>query len=279
MQFSRNPLSSFRLPGQRTGKFKVWPVLIFALVMIYYYQSSQQTVPYSGRTQLVAVSEQQIAPLAYSSYQQILSESKVINSGPELEMVRRVANRIIAVSDRDDLEWEVNLIESDQANAFALPGGKIAVYSGLLALAENESGLAAVIGHEVAHVIARHGAERMTQEKFVQLGTMAVGMSVGEMSNDQQRMVLGALGIGAQFGLQLPFSRKHESEADYIGLVFLAKACFDPAEAPKLWERMGKVKSSQPTEFLSTHPATDTRIRQLNNWQAEALKIKAENCQ
>ncbi len=282
MAYSQNPLSNFnfRLPGGRggNGKFKIWPLLIFAVVMVYYYKSSQEVVPFSGRTQLVAVSEEEIKPLAFSSYQRILAQSKIINSGKDLEFVRNVAQKIITVTGRDDLEWELNLIESEEANAFALPGGKIAVYSGLLPIAKNESGLATVIGHEVAHVIARHGAERMTHEKFVQLGTMAVGMSVGDMDYDQQRMIMGALGLGSQFGLQLPFSRKHESEADYIGLILLAKACLDPAEAPRLWERMGQAKTNQPAEFLSTHPATETRIRKLVGWQEEAMKVRAENC-
>src|SRR5690606_26436710 len=165
-------------------------------------------------------------------------------------------------------KWEYSVIRSDQANAFALPGGKVAIYTGILPVAENADGLAVIMGHEVAHAIARHGAERMAQQQLLQWGQLAVGMAAGELDAGTQRMIMGAFGLGAQYGAILPFSRKHESEADYIGLLYVARACFDPREAPKLWQRMAKAASGsgQPAEFMSTHPSPDTRIRQFEEW-------------
>jgi predicted Zn-dependent protease len=176
-------------------------------------------------------------------------------------------------------EWEFNVIDSPQANAFALPGGKTAVYTGLLPIAENHNGLAIVMGHEIAHAIARHGAERMAHQKLVQIGTLAASVAVGDMDVDTQRMVMGALGVGTQYGVLLPFSRDHESEADYMGLLFVARACFDPTEAPKLWQRMGEMSQGrQPAEFMSTHPNHATRIKQFQEWMPDALALRQQYC-
>ncbi|MBM3768574.1 MAG: M48 family metallopeptidase, partial [Acidobacteria bacterium] len=171
------------------------------------------------------------------------------------------------------------LIDSPQVNAFCLPGGKVAVYSGIMPVAKNVNGLAVIMGHEIAHAIARHGAERMAQQKLMQIGQMAVGVSVSDMDINQQRAIMGALGLGAQFGIMLPFSRDHESEADYMGLIYVARACFDPTEAPKLWERMGQASGGRGTaEFMSTHPSHATRIKQFQEWMPEALQIRKEKC-
>ena len=160
----------------------------------------------------------------------------------------------------------------------ALPGGKVAVYTGILPIVENVDGLSAVMGHEIAHAIARHGAERMAHQKLVQYGSMAAGMALGSMDVSTQKMVMSALGIGAQYGVLLPFSRKHESEADYMGLIYSARACFDPREAPEIWVRMGEHSKGQPSEFMSTHPSHETRIRQLNEWMPDALKEREKYC-
>lgn len=263
--------------GRRRG-FKVWPLLAFGVFFLFYYFGNQQEVPITGRKQLVAVSEEQMLPLGLNSYRDILSKSQVVETGPAVDMVRGIAERIIKVVERPDLKWEVNLIASDQANAFALPGGKVAVYTGILPIATNEDGLAAIIGHEIAHIIARHGAERMSHQQLVQFGSMALSMSVGDMDYETQKMVLGALGLGAQYGFILPFSRKHESEADKIGLIYLAKACFNPEEAPRLWERMAQASEKQVPEFSSTHPAPETRIEQLKSWLPEAMQVRSEFC-
>ncbi|MDQ2695036.1 MAG: M48 family metallopeptidase [Pseudomonadota bacterium] len=192
--------------------------------------------------------------------------------------MRDIGRRLAAVAEDPGFQWEFNVIDAPQVNAFALPGGKVAVYTGLLPVAQNADGLAVVMGHEIAHAIARHGAERLAHEKLTQLGALAVGASLGEMSLENRRLVMAALGVGAQFGVLLPFSREHESEADYIGLLYMAKACFDPREAPRLWERMRAAGGGQAVEFMSTHPSHETRIRQLNDWLPEALKVREEHC-
>lgn len=263
----------------RSGRFRVWPIVIFGIFFAWYYFSHQEEVPLTGRTQLIDLSREQEAALGLESYREILSQSQVVSSGPEVDMISEIGRRLAAVSGDPGFEWEFNLIASDQANAFALPGGKVAVYAGLLPIAQNHDGLAVVMGHEIAHAIARHGAERIAHEKLAQLGQLAVGTAVGEMDIETQRMVMGALGVGTQFGVLLPFSRSHESEADYMGLIFAARACFDPQEAPRLWERMAQAAGgAAPAEFMSTHPGHETRIQQLNQWIPEALRVRAESC-
>ena len=264
--------------GRRTG-FKILPLIFFAIYGIYYYFSNQQTVPETGRTQLVDISRDQEAALGLQSYREILKQERVVRTGEAAEAVKEIGRRIAAVTNSEGFEWEYNLIESPQVNAFCMPGGKVAVYTGIMPVAKNANGLAAIMGHEIAHAIARHGAERMAHQKLVQIGTMAAGVAVSDMDPAQQRAVMGALGAGAQYGVLLPFSREHESEADYMGLLYVARACFDPTEAPKLWERMGQASGGRgPAEFASTHPSHETRIRQFEQWMPEALKIRAEKC-
>ncbi len=268
------------LPGQTPRRrFKAWPIILFGLYALYYYTSNSQTVEMTGRTQLVDMSREQEAALGLQSYQQILSQSEVVSSGPEVETIRKIGERLARVVDAQNFEWEFNLINSPQANAFALPGGKVAVYSGLLPVAANEDGLAVVMGHEIAHAIARHGAERMAQQRLQQIGSIAINMSVSDMDLTARRMVMGAFGLGSQFGLLLPFSRKHESEADYMGLLFMARACYNPEEAPKLWERMAKASSGRaPAEFMSTHPNPETRIEQFQSWMELARIERSKHC-
>ena len=270
----------------RRGRFRIWPLLLFGLFFLYYITVHRDTVPVSGRSQLVDLSVQQEVALGLSSYRNILSQSEIVRAGGEVSRVREVGRRIAEVASRGEsgentssFKWEFNVIRSDQANAFALPGGKVGVNTGILPIAANDDGLAAIIGHEIAHAVARHGAERMTHQRLAQFGSMAMAMSVGEMDVQTQRAVMAALGVGTQFGVLLPFSRKHESEADFIGLRYLAEACFDPQEAPKLWKRMQAAASSgQPLELLSTHPAPETRIRQFEEWMPEAMEIYRRNC-
>ena len=265
--------------GQGRSGIKLLPVLLFGIYGVYYYFSNQETVPVTGRTQLVDISRDQEAALGLQSYRQILRQENVVTTGQNAETIKAIGARISAVTESSGFKWEYNLIDSPQVNAFCLPGGKVAVYSGILPVAKNTDGLAAIMGHEIAHAIARHGAERMAHQKLVQIGTLAAGVAVSDMDPGQQRAVMGALGVGAQFGLLLPFSREHESEADYMGLIYLARACFDPTEAPKLWERMGQASGGKgPAQFMSTHPSHETRIRQFQQWMPEALKIRQEKC-
>ena len=293
-----------RLLGRQSrgsgGKWRLIPVALFAIYGIWFWFSNQEEVPVTGREQLVELSREQEAELGLQSYRQVLSQEQVLSDNSEAaQTVREISAAIIRAAAEMDLEqdmgwtfgvlegepqtgptlqWDANLIQSDQANAFALPGGKIAVYTGILPIAGSENGLAIIIGHEVAHVIARHGAERMALQKLTQMGTLAAGVAVADMSSTQQRAILGALGAGAALGLNLPFSRKHESEADYIGLMFAARACFDPREAPELWQRMGEAGGARPPEWQSTHPSSDTRIRQFQQWMPEALEVRRQHC-
>lgn len=273
-----------RRPG--SGWLRLLPLLLFGLYFGYYWLTNRTEVPFTGRKQLVDLSREQEAQLGLQSYQQILSQERVLPaSAAESQRVRETAVRLIkAVRMLDPkadpgFEWDANVIQSDQANAFALPGGKIAVYTGIFPITANADGLAAVMGHEIAHAIARHGAERMAYQKLVQVGSMAAGVSMSDMEPGQRQMVMQALGAGANFGVLLPFSREHESEADHMGLMFAAAACFDPREATRLWERMGAASQGpRPSEFASTHPSHETRIRQLNEWMPEAMAIRAKYC-
>jgi predicted Zn-dependent protease len=284
-----------RSSGSGRRGLKLWPILIFALYFGYYYISHRDTAAYTGRSQLIDTTPAQEAALGLQSYREILSQSQVVTSGPLPQQVRGIAERLItaapkvekyyaetknipAETDWSSYQWDVNVLQSDEVNAFCLPGGKIAVYTGIVPVAQNADGLAVVMGHEIAHALLRHGGERMAQQKLVQLGTMAAGMSVSDMDPQQQQMVMAALGAGAQYGVLLPFSRSHESEADHVGLLLAAAACFNPEEAPKLWERMGALSRQKPPEFASTHPSDATRIQQLQAWMPEAESVRAHFC-
>lgn len=285
MAYSRNPNPR---RGKTWGRQKKsgfslrWlPILLFAGYFAYYYLSNQELVPVTGRKQLVDMDRQEEMALGLQSWQQIRSKSKIITAGQNADIISSVGAKIATAAANEDpgFDWEFNLIDSDQRNAFCLPGGKVAFYSGILSVAKNIDGVAVIMGHEVAHAIARHGAERMAYQKLMQFGTMAASMAIGSMDIGTQRAVMGAMGVGSQYGVLLPFSRKHESEADYIGLMYVAKACFDPREAPKLWARMAKSSGGEaPSEFSSTHPTPETRIAQFEKWMPEALEVRRQYC-
>ena len=235
------------------------------------------TTPVSGKKALILVPFSQEMSLGEQAFQQVLKEEKLSTNQQAAAIVERVGRRIAAVTNMPDLKWEFRLIESDQLNAFALPGGKTAIYSAMLAVCQNEAGLAAVMGHEIAHVIARHGAQRMSQDMLMQTGMAAAAISMADQG--QRGMILGALGLGAQLGVVLPFSRGMESEADEIGTIYMAKAGYDPSVAEKFWIRFSNVKtgSAQPPEFLSTHPADSTRISQIRRLLPKAQSIYRAN--
>lgn len=245
-----------------------------------------ETNPYTGRSQLLMTSVSQEMQMGVQAYNQVKSDPKMRPSQDprEIEPVKRVAARIVEAAKRSkyaemaqQFQWEVTVIKDDKtANAFALPGGKMAVYTGIFPMAKTEAGLAAVMGHEVVHALARHGAERMSQGQVVNIGLQVVGAAVGMSSKNPAlgQVTMAALGAGAQVGVLLPFSRKHESEADYIGILLAADAGYDPRESVALWERMEQVSGGGgPAEFLSTHPSHDTRIDQLKEWMPEAMTI------
>jgi metalloendopeptidase OMA1, mitochondrial len=283
--FGRQQQSYGGTDGQglpQRGGMRLWPLLLFGVFFLYYKFSHTQTAPITGRSQMIDISRDQEMALGLESYQQILGQEQVVQSGEAVDAVRAIGEKLRVASKEYDpgFQWEYNLLASDQANAFALPGGKVAVYTGLLPIAKNADGLAVVMGHEIAHALLRHGAERMAQQKLAQFGQLAVGMSVGNMDTGTQTMIMGALGVGSQYGIMLPFARSHESEADHVGLLLMARACFDPREAPTLWQRMGDANANknQPAEFMSTHPSHETRIKQMEAWMPEALAERSKYC-
>jgi predicted Zn-dependent protease len=248
--------------------------------------SGCETNPYTGRSQLLMISVAQEMHLGAQAYSQVKNDPKVkLSQDPrEIEPVKRVANRIIEAAKRSkyaemarQFQWEVVVIKDDKTmNAFALPGGKIAVYTGIFPVAKTEAGLAAVMGHEVVHALARHGAERMSQGQLTNAALQVASVAIGASGSSPllSQAAMAALGAGVQVGVLLPFSRSHESEADYVGLLLAADAGYDPREAVHLWERMEQLSGGGgPAEFLSTHPGHNTRIQQLKKWMPEALAI------
>jgi metalloendopeptidase OMA1, mitochondrial len=251
------------------------PLLLAGLFFAYQYFSSEKFVnPETGRKSHVAMSTREEASLGVQSYQQVLAQSESINSGPDLEMVKRVASQLATATGKAgaDFDWQVSLIRSSQANAFCLPGGKIVVYTGILPITQNEPALATVLGHEMAHATSRHGSQRVLEQNLAQTALTGVAMSLSDMDYDKQRAVMGALGAGTQFGVLMPFSRKHESEADEIGLLYMARAGYDPRESIRFWQRMENAGGAQPPEFLSSHPSHGTRIQQLEAEMPKALE-------
>ena len=227
------------------------------------------TAPYTGRSQLIFVSESQETSLGEDAYGQILRDSVITHDGNAERIVRRVGERIARVADKPGYRWEFTTInDPETANAFAVPGGKVAVYTGIFEPARDETGLAVVLGHEVAHALARHPAERMSQGLLMQLGGAGLSVLMGD-NPAMANQVLQAYGVI----VALPFSRSQETEADRIGLILMAKAGYDPRVAIELWQRMEKQDGGQgaPPEFLSTHPSYETRIQQLRSFMPEAL--------
>lgn len=251
------------------------PIAAAVLFFAYQYFTSEKFVnPETGRKSHVGMSTQQEAALGMQSYQQVVSQSQTIDSGPELEMVKRVAGRLATATGQaaSGFDWKVSLIRDEKVNAFCLPGGKIVVYTGILPVSQNEAALATVLGHEMAHATSRHGAQRVLQQNLTQTAMTGIAVSISDMDYNKQRAVMGALGAGAQFGVLMPFSRDHESEADHIGLIYMARAGYDPQESIRFWKRMEQTNRGGPPEFLSTHPSHGRRIQQLEEWMPKAME-------
>jgi len=253
-----------------------WLPIVIALLFIgYQYFTSEKFVnPETGRKSHVALSAEQESALGLQSYQQILTQSQTIDSGPEVEMVRRVVQRLAGTTGEagKNFDWRVSLVQSDHVNAFCLPGGKIVVYTGILPVANSEAALATVLGHEMAHATSRHGAQRVFEQNLAQTAMAGVAGSLSDMDYQKQVAIMSAFGAGAQYGVLMPFSRNHESEADHIGLIYMARAGYDPRESIAFWQRMEQTNSAQPPEFLSDHPSHGTRIQQLKGWMPQALE-------
>lgn len=266
---------------RRRGGFRWQIMLLFAVGAAIYYFMNQETVPLTGRKQLRTMEPAQEMALGLQSYEQILGDSRVVSPNePVVQAVRQIGERLKRAAAPEDpgFEWAFNVIDSEQANAFALPGGYTAIYTGLIPIAENEDGIAVIMGHEIGHALAHHGAERMAQQNMQRIVGAGVSLGAGGMDTGAQRAVMGVFGGISQYGYALPFSRKHESEADYIGLILVARACYDPREAPLLWERMGANGGATPPEFQSTHPSPATRVADFQAWMPEAIAIYNQNC-
>ncbi|MCW2961673.1 MAG: Peptidase Ste24p precursor [Thermoleophilia bacterium] len=255
-------------------------VLAVIAVSYTYFSSEEQDVPVTGRQQRVAMSDEQQQQLGLQAYDQTLAEEQenVVSSGAQHDQVQRVAKRIAKVGgeDKPEFDWDVTLLQRDEANAFCLPGGKIVVFTGLLDVAKTDDELATVMAHEVAHAVAEHGAERIFRE---QLTSRAVTAASGAFADDPQRYVQVAslLGAGAQFGLSLPWSRAQESESDHIGLIYMARAGYKPEAAITFWTRMSKAGGGSVPEYLATHPSGATRIKQIQGWIPEAKREARED--
>lgn len=232
-------------------------------------------VPYTGRRQVLFVPEGRENALGAASYKDILSEEKVSSNASWSNLVKQVGQRVAKVTGEKDYAWEFKLIDSETQNAFCLPGGKVAFYEGIMPTCANEGGVAVVMGHEIAHAIARHGGERMSQNILVQMGAMGIQIATRDESQQKQLILLGAYGAAANLGYVLPFGRKQESEADHIGLLFMAMAGYDPEEAPRFWGRMDAEGGKQPPAFLSTHPSHEKRKEELQQLMPEAKKLYA----
>ncbi|WP_052184140.1 M48 family metallopeptidase [Psychroserpens sp. Hel_I_66] len=258
-------------------KNKIVAVGVIALFL------SCTTNPFTGNKTLALVPNSQLFPTAFAQYDQFLTENNVVTGTADAEMIKRVGQRIAVAAERwlnanghqnylEGYKWEYNLVNDPTVNAWCMPGGKIVFYTGILPIAQNETGVAAIMGHEVAHALANHGQQRMSAGMLQQLGAVAGNVAI---KDEQTRGLFNqAYGIGSQVGVMLPFSRSHETQSDEIGLYLMAIAGYNPSEAAELWKRMKANSGGQaPPEFLSTHPSNDTRINNLTQW---ASKAKAE---
>ena len=258
-------------------------VIFFLATTLFLFACS--TVPITGRKQFNMMPAGEMLAMSNQQYNEFLKEHKKSNNQEATAMVKKVGKNIqqavtkfLVEHDQAGLlegyDWEFNLVEDSQANAWCMPGGKVVVYTGILPITKNENGLAVVMGHEIAHAIAEHGSERMSQELIRQLGGMALSAALSEKPEQTRAIWLTAYGLGSQVGVMLPYSRLHESEADHLGLIFMAMAGYDPNGAVEFWKRMQNMNNAaKPPEFLSTHPSDQTRIRNLQNWLPEAMKF------
>ncbi len=224
----------------------------------------------TGRNQLKLFSEEKIAQMGVQSYQQMKQKEPIDTSAADNRYVKCVADAVTRVTGG---EWEITVFKDDQVNAFALPGGKIGVYSGLLDVAKTDDQLATVIAHEVGHVLADHGNERVSQQAATQGGLQVVSAFLGGGGGGGNQAVMSALGLGAQVGILLPFSRTQESEADTIGLELMARAGFDPRQSVALWQNMAAAGGEKPAEFMSTHPSNQSRINNLQSHMNQAMQL------
>lgn len=232
------------------------------------------STPVTGKKALLLIPEHEERAMGVQAWNDIKSKERETRNSRISSMVARVGSNISAQANRPDFQWEVRTFESNTPNAFCLPGGKIGIYTGILKYAVNEAGLAAVMGHEVGHAIARHGGQRMSQQLVTNLGMVALGVAAfSKMEKGKRNLLMAAIGAGVAVGIMLPYSRSHELEADEIGLVLMAQAGYDPREAVRFWERFSQAGGKAPPEFLSTHPRSSKRAEKLRAMLPRAMEI------
>jgi len=262
-------------------KFLKLFVPIILLAITFYYCS---TVPITGRSQLHLISSADLNALSFQQYSEFLTQNKLSTDAQNTNMVKHIGLKIQSAVENyfaqhnlskelNGYAWEFNLIESPEVNAWCMPGGKVVVYSGILPITQNETGLAVVMGHEIAHAIAQHGGERMSQGLMQELGGVALSVAIQNEPQTTQNIFLTAYGLGSTIGVILPYSRTQESEADRLGLIFMAMAGYNPSAAIDFWTRMSQSKTGgSPPEFLSTHPSDQKRIANLKEYMPEAME-------
>lgn len=245
-----------------------------------------KTNPFTGKKVLNFYPNSQIFPMAFAQYDQFLEENNVVKGTSDAQMINKVGQRIASAAERwltsngypgylKDYRWEYNLVKDTLVNAWAMPGGKVVFYTGILPIAQGETGIAVIMGHEVAHALADHGAQRMSAGTLQQIGAVAGNVAIQDP--EKRNLFNQAYGVGSTVGIMLPFSRSQETEADRIGLQIMAIAGYNPDEAAELWKRMkAKAGAGSPPEFLSTHPSNDTRINNLTSWAPLAKKEAAK---
>ncbi len=241
------------------------------------------SVPITGRKQLLLMPESSMMAMSFTQYDDFLKETKVSTDKKNTELVKSVGARISKAVEQymanqglsshlDGYAWEFNLVDDATPNAWCMPGGKVVFYTGILPYCQDENGIAVVMGHEIAHAVARHGNERMSQQMVTQFGAELGGVMLSEKSPQTQAVFSTVYGLGSQLLVALPYSRSHETEADKLGLIFMAMAGYNPEHAITFWQRMASSSGAKSPQFLSTHPSDETRVRDLQNFMHEALK-------
>lgn len=261
-------------------------IIVSAFIVALLFVSACSVNPFTGKSTMALVSNSELFPMSFQQYDEFLNEHAVIQNTKEAHMVETVGQRIATAADKylkangypnylDDYNWEFKLVNDEQVNAWCMPGGKIVFYTGILPIAKNEAGIAAIMGHEVAHALANHGQQRMSASQYQSIIGM-VGSAALSKNATYQNVFDQAYGIGSNVGVMLPFSRSHETEADKIGLTLMAIAGYEPIEAAHLWERMAQVGGESPPEILSTHPSNQTRIQNIVQWAPDAKREAAK---
>lgn len=277
-------MAAFNLIHCKPIGLRVFVPMLAVLIL-----SACAQVPITGRSGLHLVPDSELVSMSFQQYQEVLEKSQLSTDARRTDMVRQVGMRIAQAAeaflkesgnqgDIANYHWEFNLIQDDKTvNAWVMPGGRAAVYTGILKYTRDETGLAVVLGHEVGHALAGHGNERLSQGLLTQLGGTALAVALQSQPQQTQALFMQAFGVGTGVGFLLPYSRLHESEADRIGLTLMARAGYDPREAIPFWQRMQAQEQARPPEFLSTHPAPETRIRNIQSHLAEALPYYQRN--